>query len=397
MIPRTLNLANYKTSLFLFGPRQVGKTYLIKHTAPASLFIDLLKHSELMRYARDASILSREVEAINKDNCRIVIDEIQRCPRLLDEIQLIMGDKPAVQFILTGSSARKLIRAGVNLLGGRAITLHLHPFTFEELADKFNFEEALHFGTIPSVALADNQQDKIRLLKSYVEVYLKEEIQQEALTRNIPAFNVFLELAAYENGNILNFQNIAREVGVHSKTIKEYFSILEDTLLGFLLYPYLKSTRSKIISHPKFYFFDCGLVSSLQGRLSHKIISGTALYGKAFEHWIILEIRCFLDYYELEAKMSFFRTADGAEVDLILETSSEVWAVEIKSLRDPRLSDVRGLRSFVKDHRYDKAVCVCLTPRAFIDNGIEFLPWRDFMRQLKDLGRPKEDKSNGSP
>jgi predicted AAA+ superfamily ATPase len=280
MISRTLNLSRYKTSLFLFGPRQTGKTYLIKHTIPADIFINLLKHSEFLRYSRDASILSREVEALNKEECRIVIDEIQRYPRLLDEVQLIMGNNPQAQFILTGSSARKLKHADVNLLGGRAVVVHLHPFTHEELADEFVLDEAMHFGTIPTVSLADNQQDKMRLLKSYVEVYLKEEVQQEALTRNIPAFSVFLELAAYENGNILNFQNIAREVGIHSKTIKEYFSILEDTLLGFLLYPYAKSQRTKIISHPKFYFFDCGLVNSLQGRLSHKPPSGTLFMAR---------------------------------------------------------------------------------------------------------------------
>lgn len=386
MLSRTLDLSRYKTSLFLFGPRQTGKTYLIKHTVASDIFIDLLKHDEFLRYARDASILSREVEALKKEKCRIVVDEIQRCPKLLDEIQLIMGDKPRAQFILTGSSARKLKRAGVNLLGGRAIVLHLHPFTHEELAGKFILEDAMHFGTVPAVVLADNQQDRIRLLKSYIETYLKEEIQQEALIRNIPAFSVFLELAAYENGNVLNFQNLAREVGIHSKTIKEYFSILEDTLLGFLLYPYAKSQRSKIISHPKFYFFDCGLVSGLQGRLSNKPASGTALYGKSFEHWVMLEIRRLLDYYEIEAKMSFFKTADGAEVDLILElANNRIWAIEIKSLRQPRLSDVRGLRSFISDHKYDRAVCVCLTPRPFIAANIEFLPWGDFMRQLKSL------------
>ena len=262
--------------------------------------------------------------------------------------------------------------------------VHLHPFTCEELADDFVLDDALHFGTIPSIALADSKQDKIRLLKSYAETYLKEEVQQEALTRNIPAFSMFLELAAYENGNILNFQNIAREVGIHSKTIKEYFSILEDTLLGFLLYPYAKSRRTKIVSHPKFYFFDCGLVNALKGQLSDRVIHGTAPYGKAFEHWVILETRRLLDYYELEAKMSFFKTTDGAEVDLILELKgSEIWAVEIKSSPEPRLSDVRGLRSFIKDHRYNRAICVCLTPRAFNAEGIEFLPWRDFLQLLK--------------
>lgn len=383
MISRVLNLKQYKQSLFLFGPRQVGKTYLIKHTLSPDLFINLLDHKEFLRYAKDVSLLSHEVTALNKDKCCIVVDEIQRCPQLLDEIQLIMGDRQGVQFILTGSSARKLRRTGINLLGGRAITLHLHPFTYEELEGKFILEEAMHFGTLPSIIAQKSKQDKIRMLRSYVETYLKEEVQQESLTRNIPAFARFLELAGYENGNILNFQNIAREVGVHSKTIKEYFCILEDTLLGFLFYPYTKSHRKKLISHPKFYFFDCGVVTALRGELLNELISGTAPYGNAFEHWILLEIRRILDYYEREAKISFFRTTDGAEVDLILEFGRKIWAVEIKSSSQPHFSEVRGLRSFIKDHQCERALCVCQTPRVFVINGIEFIPWGDFINQLK--------------
>jgi len=383
MIPRILDLTQYKNSLFLFGPRQTGKTYLLKHTISADLFIDLLDHNEFLRYAKDVSILSKEVRAINKNERCIVIDEIQRCPELLNEVQLIMADSRDTQFILTGSSARKLKRIGVNLLGGRAITLHLYPFTRQELGEDFILEEAIQLGAIPGIVLAKDKQEKVRLLRSYVETYLKEEIQQESLTRNIPAFARFLELAAHENGNILNFHNIAREVGIHSKTIKEYFNILQDTLLGFLLYPYAKSNRTKIVSHPKFYFFDNGVVSALRGELTRELISGTDPYGRAFEHWIVLEAARLLDYCEKEAKMSFFKTTDGAEVDLILESGDKVWAVEIKSSSQPRLSDVRGLRSFMKDHRYSRALCVCQTPRPFAVENIDFLPWEDFLQQLK--------------
>lgn len=384
MIPRNLNLKKYHSSLFLFGPRQVGKTYLIKHTLSPDIFIDLLKHSEFLRYAKDVSLLSAEVKALNKDKGLIVIDEIQRCPELLNEVQLLMEDKPQLQFILTGSSARKLKRSGVNLLGGRAITLHLYPLTHTELEKDFVLEEAMHFGTLPSIALERNKQDKVRLLKSYAETYLKEEIHQESLTRNIPAFAKFLELAAYENGNLINFQSLAREVGVHSKTIKEYFYILEDTLLGFLIYPYGKSPRTKIVAHPKFYFFDCGVVLTLRNELSSDLVQGTPPYGRAFEHFIMLEIRRLLDYSEIESKMSFFRTTDGAEVDLILEIEKEVWAIEIKAASEPRLSDVRGLKSFIKDHKYTRALCICLTPRAFVLDKIEFVPWQSFMRECKE-------------
>ncbi len=382
MIPRTLSLLDYHNSLFLFGPRQVGKTYLIKQTLSPDIFINLLDHREFLRYANDVSILSSEISALSKENAQIVIDEIQRCPDLLNEIHLIMEEHPDIQFILTGSSARKLRRGGVNLLGGRAISLHLSPLTHEELSDNFSLNDALQFGTLPHIVLAKNKEDKVRLLKAYVETYLKEEIQQEALTRNIPAFARFLELSAYENGNILNFQNLSREVGVHSKTIKEYFNILEDTLVGFLFYPYSKSHRSRIVSHPKFYFFDCGVTSSLRGELSRELIPGTPPYGNAFEHFIIIETMRLLSCYEMEAKLSFFRTTDGAEVDMIIDFAGDVWAVEIKSSSQPKLSDVKGLRSFISDHNFKRALCVCNTPRIFKKDQIEFIPWRSFFEQL---------------
>lgn len=386
MISRTLDLKKYHNSLFLFGPRQVGKTYLIKHTLSPDIFISLLEHNEFLRYAKNISLLSSEVRALSKSKGLIVVDEIQRLPELLNEIQLLMEERPQFQFVLTGSSARKLKRSGVNLLGGRAITLHLYPFTHEELGDSFSLDDALHFGTLPKIALEKNKQDKIRLLKSYIETYLQEEVRQESLTRNIPAFATFLELAAYENGNLINFQSLAREVGVHSKTIKEYFYILEDTLLGFLMYSYGKSHRTKIVSHPKFYFFDCGIVNALRGELSSDWAVGSPPYGRAFEHFIMVEIKRVLEYSEIESKMSFFRTTDGAEVDLILELNKEVWAIEIKSSSEPSLSSLRGLRSFIADHKYTRALCVCLTPRNFVAGGIEFLPWQGFMRQLQGIG-----------
>jgi predicted AAA+ superfamily ATPase len=382
MISRTLDLTAQKHSFFLFGPRQVGKTFLIKHTLKPDLFLNLLSHQEYMRYAKDPSILSQEAKSLRKGDAQVVIDEIQRAPELLNEVQLIMSDVPGMQFIMTGSSARKLRRAGVNLLGGRAITVHLYPLTHEELGAEFLLEEALRFGTLPHIFLEKDIVEKGKLLKSYVETYLKEEIQQEALTRNIPAFARFLELAAFENGNILNFQRLASEVGVHAKTIKEYFQILEDTLLGFMVEPYHKSHRTRIVSHPKFYFFDTGVISALRGELASELIEGSPPYGKAFECWAINEIRRMLDYRNHDAKMSFFRTTDGAEVDVILERSDGDWAVEIKSAREPGPREVKGLRSFMSDHDIKRAICVCRTPRPFTRQGIEFLPWEAFLSKL---------------
>lgn len=383
MIKRELDLTSYNNSLFLFGPRQTGKTYLINNTLTPDLYINLLKHQEFIRYASDASLLSKEINAFKKDGrLLVVIDEIQRCPELLNEVHLLIESGRNIQFILTGSSARKLRRGGVNLLGGRAVTLHLHPFTHRELGDNFSIDSALKYGTLPPVAIAATETEKRRILKSYVETYLKEEVQQEALTRNVPAFARFLELAAFENGNLLNFKNIASEVGIHSKTIKQYFQILEDTLIGFFLLPYTRSHRTKLVSHPKFFFFDCGIINALKNQLSSPIVSSTPPYGYAFEHMVLLEIKRELDYLEREFAISFFRTTDGAEVDVVLERGGEIWVIEIKSGTAPRMSDLRGLKSFIVDHKYNRAICACQTPRAYTVDKIEFLPWTELIKQL---------------
>lgn len=382
MIERTINLTSCNNSFFLLGPRQVGKTSLIKATLQYDVYINLILHSEYLRYAKNPSILSAEIKTLSKKGkIKIVVDEVQRCPDLLNEAQALIDDLD-VQFIFSGSSARKLKRTGANLLGGRALTFHLHPFTYEELGEKFVLDDALQFGTLPRVALANSQREKTLFLRAYIETYLKEEIQQEALTRNVPAFSRFLELAAFENGNILNFNNISREVGVSSKAIKEYFQILEDTLIGFFLYPYAKSHRQRLIAHPKFYFFDCGVVSALKNQIQAGIVKGTYPYGMMFEHFILLETRRLIDYRGREVKTTFFRTSDGGEVDLILEFANSLWAVEIKSGTEPTSSDISGLKSFIKDHNFDRAICVCQTPRPYKIGKVEFLPWQDFMKQL---------------
>ena len=383
MLKRSLDVTHYNDSLCLFGPRQTGKTCLIKETLSPDIYIDLLKHSEFLRYANDVSLLSKEVQALSgRGKLLVVLDEIQRVPELLNEVHSLIERFKQAQFVLTGSSARKLRRAGVNLLGGRAITLHLHPFTSDELGESFSLDDALRFGTLPPVSLARDRQHKVRLLRSYVETYLEEEVQREALTRNIPAFARFLELSAFENGHILNFQTLARDVGVHAKTIKEYFQILEDTLLGFFLFPYGKSPRSRLVSHPKFYFFDSGVVRALRKELSSDLLPASPPYGDAFEHWVFLEMKRALDYRERVASLCVVRTTDGVEVDVILERGSETWAIEIKASAAPQLSDVRGLRSFMRDHKVKRAICACQTPRPYVADTIEFLPWQAFLKEV---------------
>ncbi len=383
MIDRLLKLTNHNHSLFIFGPRQTGKTYLIKHTIKPDIFINLLKFTEYQRYLQNPSLLSKEVGSqLNKSGLIVVIDEIQRAPHLLNEVHSILQDHPQVQFILTGSSARKLRKGGVNLLGGRAIITHLYPLTYHETLSNFDLDDTLRFGSLPTIYLEKNTATKIKLLKAYVNTYLKEEIQQEAMTRNVPAFSLFLELAGFENGHIINFSALSKKIGVHYATVKEYFQILEDTLLGFYLYPYKKSVRKKIVAHPKFYFFDTGIVSCLQKRLYEPITPATPPYGLSFEHWLILETQRMLHYHDVEATLSFFRTTDDIEVDLILEIRGQTWAIEIKSSAEPNPSSFKGLKNFLNDHKVDRVLCVCQTPRKYLVDRIEFLPWQEYLNEL---------------
>jgi predicted AAA+ superfamily ATPase len=385
MLNRALNISNCNHSFFLFGPRQTGKTFLINNFFKFDLYINLLKSSEHRRYSLNPDILAKEISSLKNNSAIIVIDEIQKVPQLLDEVQSVMQNHPAMQFVLTGSSARKLKRAGANLLGGRAVTRYLHPLTHKEMKSDFDLDCVLRFGSLPKIFLEKNEATKARLLKAYVETYLKEEIQQEALTRNIPAFSFFLELAGFENGHIINFSDLSKKIGVHGATVKEYFHILEDTLIGFFLYPYKKSIRKKIVSHPKFYFFDTGIVSCLQKRLSEPFTPATPPYGHAFEHWVILETKRLIDYAEIEASLSFFRTTDDAEVDLVLEIHGKTWAIEIKSAAEPNPSSFKGLKSFISDHKVDRSLCVCQTPRKYQDGPIEFLPWKTFLEEIAAL------------
>jgi predicted AAA+ superfamily ATPase len=379
-ITRFLSLTDLKSSAFLFGGRQVGKSWLLKHTLKPDIYLDLLKESELVRYTRNRERVFNEIEALHKKDALIIIDEIQKAPGLLDEVHRAIESSMTPRFILTGSSARKLKRSHANMLGGRALSLKLFPFAYPEVSASFSLSTFLQFGGLPPIYLTESKSLKKSLLEGYINTYLKEEIYEESLIRNLPAFTRFLDLAAYENGNIINYTNISREVGVSSNVVKEYFSILEDTLLGFYLYPYHKSQRKRIISHPKFYFNDPGLVFALKRMLSIELMEGTSLYGNAFEHFILLEVMKAISYLGEEITASFFRTTDGIEVDLILEKHGEIVAIEIKSSPNPQ--KLSGLKSFLSDHSVRKAYCVCQTPRPYQQNNVLFIPWQDFIQQL---------------
>ncbi len=385
MVQRIINLPK-NHSFFLFGPRQTGKTTLIKELCGSDkiLRFNLLLQEEFVRLLTDPGLLRREI--LNRDRSikHVFIDEIQRIPELLNDVHSLIEEDKNLSFYLSGSSARKLKKQKANLLAGRAWTFHLYPLTHQEIGESFFLEKALRFGTLPSVYLTKNEEESIQILKTYAETYLKEEIEQEAAVRNLPAFIRFLNLAGNENGNILNFSSLAREAGVDQTTVKQYFQILEHTLLGFFLLPFSKSFRKRLVKHPKFYFFDTGVHQALTGRLTVPLRRKTPEYGKLFEHFIILEIIRLADYKQKDYRFSFYRNLNHAEVDLIVETPlGDTYAIEIKSSDNPDVSAIRrGLKSFAEICPKAKLFCACLAPRRSQLDNIAIFPWQEVIKEI---------------
>ena len=379
MIQRILNVPRTH-SFFLFGPRQTGKSTLLKtgFDSRTSLYYDLLQTKEYLRLSANPSLFREEILSRDPQVTHVIVDEIQRIPALLDEIHSLLEGPSPPCFCLSGSSARKLKRSHANLLAGRAWTQHLYPLTHFELGQKFSLQKALALGTLPSIYLSQNEEDAKRTLQSYVETYLKEEIESEALVRNLGGFLRFLTLAGDENGHIINYSNLAREAGATYKTVKEYFQILEDTLIGFLILPYSKTTRKRLIKHPKFYFFDTGVHRALTRKLSVELEPKTSEFGRAFEHFFILEVLRLAAYQELDYRLSFYHSSSHAEVDLIVETpKGHTYAVEVKASENPDSSALRGLESFSKVCPKAVLYCASLAPRKRVMNKITILPWRE--------------------
>jgi predicted AAA+ superfamily ATPase len=304
----------------------------------------------------------------------IIIDEVQKLPALLDEVHWLIENK-GLRFILCGSSARKLKRDHGNLLGGRAVRYELFPFVYREIPD-FSLENALNHGLIPSIYPSEISE---RLKQSYVSDYLKEEIAAEALIRNMPAFSRFLEIASMSNGELLNYQNIASECGVSAPTVKEYFQILYDTLIGRTLPAYRKRSKRRIILAPKFYFFDIGIVGFLAKR--GKVEPGSELFGRAFEHFIYSEIIAHSSYSELFYPVTYWRTASGFEIDFVLG-DSEV-AIEVKSSNLIHNRHLKGIQAYKEEHKAKRYIVVSLDPAPRkTQDGIEILPWKNFLDNL---------------
>jgi predicted AAA+ superfamily ATPase len=364
-----LNLPHGK-SAFLWGPRKVGKTYWISHTLSGVEIIDLLKTDTLAEYISRPALLR---ERYQNHKGLIVIDEVQKIPPLLDEVHWLIENK-GMSFLLTGSSARKVRRGHANLLGGRAWRRTMNPLSYMEVTD-FNLERIMVSGLLPPHYLSINPVEDLR---SYIADYLKEEVIAEALTQNIPAFNEFLRVAAITSSELINYVNIARETGVSHKVVRTYFDILEDTYLGFRIPPWKKSKNRRMITTEKFYLFDVGVANYL-ARRQPKI--GSQEFGKAFEHYILMELKAYQSYRNPDMPVTFWRTSTGREVDFILG-DKEV-AIEIKGSSRIHEGDIGTLQALLEDGPVKKCCIVCLEkqPRQMTIN-IEAIPWQMFIERL---------------
>jgi predicted AAA+ superfamily ATPase len=357
----------------LWGARQTGKTTLLHERFPEARFYDLLDTGLAAELSVRPRLLREQVLA--QRPATVVIDEIQHVPALLEEVHWLL-ESTATRFILCGSSARKLRRTSRNLLGGRAVDFHLHPLTSVEIGD-VDLLRLLRHGALPVHYLIDEPRP---LLRAYVNNYLKQEIIDESATRNIPAFSRFLQVVALGHAQQINYSNVARESGVSAATVRNYYQILEDTLLGFTLEPWRRRKKRRLVETAKFYLFDIGVANQLHPE-AHTLDEGTDLYGRAFEHFIVNEIRAWIEYQQLELPLTFWRTSSGFEVDLIVGDLDV--AIECKSTRDVRATDLKGLRALKDEHAPRRSLVVSRVddPR-MTDDGIEIVPWREFCRLL---------------
>lgn len=361
-------------SCFLWGARQTGKSTLLKELFPSSPKYDLLLSSEFGRLQRNPSLLLEELLATPPNNGPVIIDEVQKIPQLLDDVQWLIVNKN-MQFVLCGSSARKLKTAGANLLGGRALRFELFPLAYPEIPN-FDLLRALNHGLLPRHYLSDIPQ---LLLESYVGEYLKEEIAQEALVRNIPAFSRFLEAAAFSNGDIVVYKNIASECGVSAPTVKEYFDIVVDTLIGSFVPAFQKKPKRRVIHAPRFYYFDVGLANFLLNRKN--IVPKSEAFGRAFEHFIYQELVAYCHYSRANFPISYWHTTSDLEVDFIL--GDHEIALEIKGVDCVSGHHLKGLLAFQEEYTPRQSIIVSLDPRPRqLDNGIVVMPWRLFLEKL---------------
>jgi predicted AAA+ superfamily ATPase len=373
-VPRLLNLEELlrQKSHFLFGPRQTGKTFLARRMLKNARFYDLLDSSTYLALSQNPGRIAEEVSSLDRI---VVIDEIQRIPGLLNEVHRLIEER-GIRFLLTGSSARKLRRGGVNLLGGRARTRHLHPLTYRELKGGFDLNRVIESGLLPSIYFSDNPGAD---LKAYAGAYLQQEIVAEGAARNIPAFSRFLGVAAFCNATIVNFTNVANDAQVARTTVYEYFDILKDTLLLHELPAWRQSKKRKPIASSKYYFFDVGILATLQGR---EFRPRTPEFGEAFETYLMHELICYRDYVS-EEPLSYWRSTSGFEVDFIIGDHT---AIEIKAKQNLSPVDLKSLNALSEEKKLKRYLCVSMEPRRRRIGDVIVLPYKEFLEELWGCG-----------
>jgi len=375
---RLLNVQRPK-SFFLFGPRGVGKTAWIKHTFPEALYLDLLDsevHLRLLASPRRLDdLVPRDVPEW------VILDEVQRIPEILNEVhRLIEGRR--LRFILTGSSARKLRQRGVNLLAGRALTRFMHPLTATELGADFRLEHSLRFGCLPVVY---TEPEPKTYLTSYVSTYLREEVLQEGLVRNLGAFTRFLESASFSQASVLNMTSIAREFGVERKVVEDYFTILEDLLLAVRLPVFTRRAKRRMSMHPKFFLFDAGVYTALRPR--GPLDAESEIAGPALETLLLQHLRALNDYYDLGYQIFFWRTAAKVEVDFVLYGEHGLLAIEVKHAARVRDEDLHGLQLFQEDYPQAKCYLFYTGSRSWHEHGVEIASFASALQNLPEILR----------
>ena len=359
-------------AMFLFGARQVGKSTLLQERFKDAVYYDLLIPSVRRSFKRNPDLF-REALSSKPAGTLVIVDEIQKVPELLDLVHWLMVNR-GLRFILSGSSARKLKKSGANTLGGRAQPRTLFPLVWKEVTD-FQIDRAVQNGMIPRHYLAEDATDRI---EAYVKVYLDEEIRDEAAVQDIDAFERFMEVAAISDGEMLNYSNIAADCGVSAKTVKSYYQILYDTLLGYEIPAYRKVVKRQVVQAPKFYYFDVGLANYLMGRYSLK--RGTDDYGHAFEHFVMQEIIAYRGYFRRREEISYWHTYNNQEVDAVIGDAKV--AIEIKSSEQVKTSHKKGLKAFKEEHPECRLILVSFDPITRVSGDIEIINISDFLKML---------------
>ena len=373
MYPRLFQ-APLRQSFFLFGPRGVGKTAWLHQQFPGALFFDMLDYQVYTELLAAPQRLGERIPQGQRE--WVVVDEVQRVPELLNEVHRLIESR-RLRFALTGSSARKLRGRGVNLLAGRAVTRHMHALTALELGKEFDLKRALRYGCLPLACTSEKPED---YLKSYAATYLREEVQQEGLTRNIGAFSRFLEVASFSQGNVLNMAAVARECSVSVKVVEDYFSILEDLLIAIRLPVFTKRAKRRLIAHPKFYYFDAGVFQAIRPR--GPLDAPDQIHGPALETLFLQQVRALNDYKDLGYRLHYWRTAGGDEVDFVLYGERGLRAFEVKMAHNVRPDDLRSLLRFRADFPQAKTYLLYLGQRRWHDRGIEVLPFVECVTTL---------------